>query len=226
MNDIEARIRQAREAFQEAANAEADARANVALFAARVESAKDAVARARDELAKAKSDHVDAKTALALTKTARREVEDAAQDARATETSLLYGAQRFRQMTTPLFGEPRQWVQYMTAGDSRVRHSHALLDGLIWRADNPTFRRIVPPLGFACRCSLSTLSDEDVREEVSKHGGRIVDAPPAGVEMEPGFGLDGIMSVVAVAEQRAREVGVSVDDALQSMIDESNARWR
>ena len=89
-----------------------------------------------------------------------------------TNVQTAYGAGRFRQLTNPDVMEVRQFVQYRTAGDNRVRSNHAELDGVIFEASSSEWQRVAPPCGFNCRCSMVSLDDEGVREEL-KRGARL-----------------------------------------------------
>lgn len=46
------------------------------------------------------------------------------------------------------------YVQYITAGDSNVRSSHALLDGKIFSLKDKEAMRLWPPNDFGCRCEM------------------------------------------------------------------------
>lgn len=85
-----------------------------------------------------------------------------------TNVQTAYGAGRFRQLTNPDVMEVRQFVQYRTAGDNRVRENHALLDGVIFDASSEDWHRVAPPNGFSCRCSIVSLDAEGVREELKR----------------------------------------------------------
>jgi SPP1 gp7 family putative phage head morphogenesis protein len=75
-----------------------------------------------------------------------------------TNTGSAYGAGRFRQIRSPAVRAARPFVQYRTAGDSRVRDSHAKLRNLVFRQDDPGWPSYAPPNGFQCRCSVITLA--------------------------------------------------------------------
>ena len=77
-----------------------------------------------------------------------------------TNISTAYGAGRVREIERSVDVVP--YVQYRTSGDSRVRSSHAELDGLIFRTNSPEWKKIAPPNGYRCRCVVVTLDDEDV----------------------------------------------------------------
>lgn len=48
---------------------------------------------------------------------------------------------------------------YYTVGDNRVRDEHALLDGKVFRVDDPVLSSIWPPNGWQCRCQLVEITD-------------------------------------------------------------------
>ena len=54
------------------------------------------------------------------------------------------------------------YVEFCTAGDDRVRPSHAKYDGKIFKVDDPIMGTITPPLDFNCRCYLRQLDDDEL----------------------------------------------------------------
>lgn len=78
-----------------------------------------------------------------------------------TNVQSAYGAGRFRAMQDPDVVEARPFVQYRTVGDARVRPAHAELDGKTFRIDSDEWKRIAPPNGYNCRCSMVTLDEYD-----------------------------------------------------------------
>ena len=58
----------------------------------------------------------------------------------------------------------RPYFQYQTAGDNRVRDSHAALDGKVFRLDDPSVGSVWPPCGHQCRCTVITLSERQLKE--------------------------------------------------------------
>ena len=46
------------------------------------------------------------------------------------------------------------YLQYQTVGDSSVRASHALLDGIVRKVDDPFWSTHYPPNGWGCRCEV------------------------------------------------------------------------
>jgi hypothetical protein len=54
--------------------------------------------------------------------------------------------------------------QYIAVMDGRTRHTHAELNGKIWRFDDPIWKVIWPPNGFNCRCRVTALSEAQLKE--------------------------------------------------------------
>lgn len=52
------------------------------------------------------------------------------------------------------------YLEYVTAGDSRVRPEHAELDGKVFRVDDPVINTIYPPNGWGCRCMMVSREDQ------------------------------------------------------------------
>lgn len=53
-------------------------------------------------------------------------------------------------------------LQYVTVGDSRVRASHASLDGIIRPVDDPFWDTYMPPNEWNCRCTVKRLPDGEI----------------------------------------------------------------
>lgn len=53
--------------------------------------------------------------------------------------------------------------RYVTAGDSSVRPSHAILHGKVFPTDHPFWDENYPPNGFRCRCGVLALSKGQVK---------------------------------------------------------------
>lgn len=56
----------------------------------------------------------------------------------------------------------RPYWRYRTAGDGHVRESHAVMEGRVYRADDPIWDVWYPPNGFRCRCMVVSLSKKQV----------------------------------------------------------------
>lgn len=50
-----------------------------------------------------------------------------------------------------------EWLRYDTAGDSKVRKSHRLLEGIIKKVDDPFWDNYYPPNSWNCRCDVTQL---------------------------------------------------------------------
>ncbi len=75
-----------------------------------------------------------------------------------TNTATAYGAGRWQAINDPNVRALRPWVQYRTAGDSRVRAGHAALNGLVFASGSELAARYAPPLYYQCRCVMVTIS--------------------------------------------------------------------
>lgn len=104
-----------------------------------------------------------------------------------TNVMAGYGAGRYRQVTDPAVVAARPFVEYRTTQDSRVRPSHAALDGLRFATDDPSWRNIAPPNGFNCRCTIVTLAPEDMGSSRPIRGSQIPDGagPDDGFDAPP-----------------------------------------
>ena len=106
-----------------------------------------------------------------------------------TNTASSYGAGRYRQIRSPAVIAARPYVEYRTSRDDRVRQSHAALDGLVFRQDDPDWSRYAPPNGFNCRCVTVVRRDPGSKRVVRASDLSVVpdagfDAPPS-VELTP-----------------------------------------
>jgi SPP1 gp7 family putative phage head morphogenesis protein len=113
-----------------------------------------------------------------------------------TNIQSAYGAGKFRAITDPDVIDEMPYVQYRTVGDARVRASHAVLDRGIYRAASEEWRRIAPPNGFSCRCSLVSLSRDDVKGE------RVLGQVPAAYVATPEFNAPPVAAIKASATRR------------------------
>lgn len=93
----------------------------------------------------------------------------------------------------------RPYLQYRTAGDSRVRPQHRMWNGLIYRLDDAFWQTHYPPNGWGCRCTVRSYSQADLESknlavsdpveiktrEVISRDGEIKDKVPVGID--PGW---------------------------------------
>ena len=89
-----------------------------------------------------------------------------------TQTQTAYGAGRWQASQAPEIQEILWGYKYVTVGDDRVRPEHAGLEGVTAPKDDPIWKRIWPPNGYACRCSTIEIFEK-----------RKIRLPPAVVEI-------------------------------------------
>jgi SPP1 gp7 family putative phage head morphogenesis protein len=100
-----------------------------------------------------------------------------------TNVASSYGHGRWEAMNDPAVVALRPYAQYRTAGDSRVRHNHAALNGLVFRMGTDEAAYYAPPLGFNCRCTMVTLSER----QLTTRGLTVTDGRVAGVDPDDGW---------------------------------------
>jgi SPP1 gp7 family putative phage head morphogenesis protein len=98
-----------------------------------------------------------------------------------TNVQSAYGAGRLRQIQSDAVRTARPFVEYRTAGDNRVRPSHAVLDRVVFRQDDPEWTKYAPPNGFQCRCAAVTLRESQVDRS------RVRNAADLEVQPDKGF---------------------------------------
>lgn len=114
----------------------------------------------------------------------------------------------------------RPYLQYRTAGDSRVRPQHKAWNGLIFHIDDSFWLTHYPPNGYGCRCTIRAYSNADIdtlgvkpsppfkikTRRVVSQDGEITDEVPNGID--PGWdhnvGRSWIKPEVALGEKIAR----------------------
>lgn len=86
--------------------------------------------------------------------------------------SWSFGAGRNQQQEQLITSAPeREWYRmYKHGGSARPRPHHLALDGLVLRANDPSWGTIMPPNGFGCSCSTYMLTRSDLDAEGLKPG--------------------------------------------------------
>jgi SPP1 gp7 family putative phage head morphogenesis protein len=104
-----------------------------------------------------------------------------------TNVQGAYQNGKLEQMSDPAVLAVMDVWQYRTAGDARVRPAHAALDGFSALHDDPVWRRIYPPCGYNCRCTVIPLSRDEAPRTRSSRAWRGCRWRRASVP-DPGFG--------------------------------------
>ena len=76
-----------------------------------------------------------------------------------TQTAMAYGAGQWNADQDPAVADMVCGYVYVTAGDMRVRETHAEMNGATAPKDHPVWQRWWYPNGFGCRCSCLELLD-------------------------------------------------------------------
>jgi SPP1 gp7 family putative phage head morphogenesis protein len=103
----------------------------------------------------------------------------------ATQTADQNG--RLEQMSDPAVAAALPYWAYRTAGDDRVRPSHAALDGFTAKNSDPVWGRLYPPCGYNCRCTVTAELPNDVPDDADQPG--LMRIPMAAADVpDDGFG--------------------------------------
>lgn len=97
-----------------------------------------------------------------------------------TNVQTAYNAGHYKSMMQAK--KLRPYWMYVTAGDDRVRDTHAALHGAVYRADDPFWRIWYPPNGYKCRCHVRSYSERQIKEQ----GLRVQTQPPVTVDVGTG----------------------------------------
>lgn len=79
-----------------------------------------------------------------------------------TNMQTALNAGHYKSITDETTMKMRPYWRYRTAGDGHVRESHAVMEGRVYRADDPIWDVWYPPNGFRCRCMVVSLSKKQV----------------------------------------------------------------
>jgi SPP1 gp7 family putative phage head morphogenesis protein len=75
-----------------------------------------------------------------------------------TNVNTSVTAGRFRQATDPAVAAVIPAFRFDAMGDADTRHNHMLLDGRIFKTNNPVWNKIAPPIDYNCRCQVTLVS--------------------------------------------------------------------
>jgi SPP1 gp7 family putative phage head morphogenesis protein len=98
-----------------------------------------------------------------------------------TNMQSAFMAGRYTQMKKA--SKTRPYWRYIAVKDRRTRPSHAALNGKVYPHDHDFWSMYYPPNGFRCRCSVQTLS----QQQVDSRGIDVEDEIPRLVTPDPGF---------------------------------------
>jgi SPP1 gp7 family putative phage head morphogenesis protein len=85
-----------------------------------------------------------------------------------TNMQSAYAHGRYVQQRIPEVLNTFPLWQYRTVGDSRVRDSHAAMDGRIWPANHQIWDIWYPPNGYSCRCRVDELTKDEAGDKVEQ----------------------------------------------------------
>lgn len=98
-----------------------------------------------------------------------------------TQNSLAYAAGQAHADADPAIDEILWGYEYATAEDDRVRATHAALDGVRMRKNDPRWEGIKPPNGYQCRCDVIQIFHGDAEARTIAPRTKIID----GIRAEP-----------------------------------------
>ncbi len=99
-----------------------------------------------------------------------------------TNMQTAFNAGHYRSMTDKTTMKLRPYWRYCTAGDGHVRESHAVMEGRVYRADDPIWDIWYPPNGFRCRCMVVSLTPK----QVERMGIQVEDSAPFDIDYSTG----------------------------------------
>jgi SPP1 gp7 family putative phage head morphogenesis protein len=78
------------------------------------------------------------------------------------------------------------YAEYKTAGDEKVRGSHAILNGKVYEVGTPEMRAVYPPNDYYCRCRFRQLrADELNGRKVQRTAPPVNELAPSGFSFDP-----------------------------------------
>lgn len=99
-----------------------------------------------------------------------------------TNMQTALNAGHYKSMTDETVMKLRPYWMYRTAGDGNVRESHAVMEGRVYRADDPIWDVWYPPNGFRCRCMVVSLT----KQQMERRGLRVETFVPHTVDYSTG----------------------------------------
>ncbi len=103
-----------------------------------------------------------------------------------TNIQTAYNVGRYEQMQR--VKKLRPFWRYSAVNDSRTRPEHRAMHGKIFPADHPFWDTWYPPNGFRCRCSVDSVS----KEEMEGYGWQVEGSDPTNTLFEPTDPVTGV----------------------------------
>jgi len=134
-----------------------------------------------------------------------------------------YGADRYIKAQRTI--DRRPYAQYHAVGDERTRPNHLALDGTVKPINAPFWASYWPPWAFNCRCSVTTLS----QDELDAEGLSVATRP----ELAARYQAAKTMAPLNPSERQFRQGWQNLrpeyegrDDIPDSLLPPDNDRWR
>ncbi|ELY1831926.1 phage head morphogenesis protein [Pseudomonas aeruginosa] len=79
------------------------------------------------------------------------------------QTNLQSAYMAGRKATMEESADTHPYWRYVAIMDGKTRPSHAALNGVVYRHDDPVWSSIYPPNGFNCRCRVTAISESGMK---------------------------------------------------------------
>ncbi|UVK85222.1 minor capsid protein [Pseudomonas sichuanensis] len=124
------------------------------------------------------------------------------------QTNLQSAYMAGRQATMEESVETHPYWRYVAVMDGKTRPSHAALNGVVYRHDDPVWFTIFPPNGFNCRCRVTALSAAAVKRRglklVSSNGNVRTETVEVGTNKRTGEIRTADITIVKVTDSSGR----------------------
>ena len=140
-----------------------------------------------------------------------------------TNLQSAYARGRYEQQRRNMSARP--YLMYDAINDSRVRHSHAAMDGVVLHQTDPWWNTHYPPNGYRCRCTVISLSERQaVKRGISPVAPEV--DPDEGWGYNPGLDYEdgprnGLNEFGADLIERDAKIAKKVDDAKRKVREEA-----
>jgi hypothetical protein len=134
-----------------------------------------------------------------------------------------YNAGRYQRGMEDL--EDEEYFIYRTMRDSRVRSSHAILNGVYLPKDHPFWKDHYPQNGSRCRCLANSASERDIRK-LKKAGVPLQDVPPEEELIEYKDKLTGRTFKLPASIEPGWDYNPGTDEGIQRMAEQLQRRMQ